>query len=439
MGSWPLGIANRVPEDAMPTDDDGNVVALRAARNVDIDDAGKVRRRPGATLALERAGLHSVWATDRFPFLLGVDATGIVAMDESEDMVAVGAALERPDLPMAWDHGANRVFASNGYESTEILPDGSRRPWAVEQPSGQPLAAPSASVGGLDKGTYQVAVTFLDIDGRESGSTLPVEVELAQNQGITLSNFPQALDPRTAMVRVYCSAPNGDVLRWAQDLPLGLSSFTLGNHTPGKPLETLFLTTLPPCTALCVHGGRLYGARRNLLVWSEPLNYGLTRRAGGYQPYDGDVTLVARAGEAESAGLYVVTAAAGGRRAGRTYFLTGPRPGEWQRVVAHTHGAVPGSMVRVSAKALRLEAPGDVPVWLTDNGQIVAGLPGGQVIELHEANYAAPERAERAAIALRTVDGMRHLIASLRGGQASSMGSRDVAEAEVWKNGERIS
>ncbi|WP_339830007.1 hypothetical protein [uncultured Arenimonas sp.] len=439
MAGWPLGIANRPPEEAMPTDEDGNVLALRAAKNIDIDDQGKPRRRPGGELALAAEGLHSLWAHDRFPLMLGVHAGDVVAFDPSEDMEALGASLERPNQPMSYDVLAGNVYASNGWDKLQIRGDGTVRSWAAECPGGQPLAVISPGVGGLRQGKYQVAVTFIDVDGREGGASLPVELELAAGDGITLTNFPVAQDPRTAIMRVYLSHPDSDVLYAVQDLALSTSSYLVGMHTPGGKLDKLFLAPMPAGQIVRAVNGRQIVACGRLLRWSPALTYGLTILHRAFQRYDAELTLVEPAGQAEGSGLFVATAAGDGKRAGRTYYLTGPDPANWQRVIAYPHGAVRGSATQIDASALGLEQSGLVPVWLSDHGQFVIGLRGGQVMELHADRYAAPAHADHASIALREFGGVRHLIATLRGGQVSGMAAVDLAEAEVWKNGERIS
>lgn len=434
LAGWPGGINNRAPEEAVPTS------SLRAAKNIDLDDQGKPRRRPGSALAVDAAGLHSLWAHDRFPLMLGVFDGDVVAFDPSEDMDTLGADLERPHQRMSFDLLAGDVYASNGWDKLQVRADGSLRPWAAECPGGQPMAAVSPGVGGLAAGKYQVAVTFIDVDGREGGASLPVELAIAHGDGITLTNFPVAQDPRTAMMRVYASPPNGGELLYAvQDLALGTSSFLLGAHTPGRALDRLFLTPMPAGQIVRAYNGRQVVAARNLLHWSPALTYGLTILHRAHRRYDAEITLVEIAGQAEGSGLFVATAAADGKRAGRTYYLTGPDPANWQNVIAYPHGAVRGSATQIDAQALGLQQSGLVPVWLSDHGQFVIGLPGGQVMELHSDRYAAPAHVEHASIALRELGGVRHLIATMRGGQVSGMAAVDLAEAEVWKNGERIS
>lgn len=431
---FPLGINNRAPEESAPLN------ALRAAKNIDLDDVGTPRRRPGAELAAAAPGMHSLWAHDRFPYMLAVFDGDIVLVDTTEDLEPLGLTLARPEAPMSWDFVAGAVYASNGVDAWQILPTGAVRPWAAECPGGQPLVTPQVGQGGLAPGTYQTAVTFIDQDGRESGATLPVEADVVAGGGLLLTNFPVAVDPRTALMRVYCSPPNvGEVLYAVQDLPVGMPSFLIGAHVPGAALDKLFLSPMPAGNIVRAKDGRLYVAQGPMLLWSEALNYGLTVRHRYQSRHDADITMIAPAGQAEGSGLFVATAAGNGKRAGRTYYLTGTNPKDWQRVVAYPHGAVPGSLTELDAKALGLQVAGLVPVWLSDHGQFVIGTPGGGVMELHAERYVAPAHAERASIALREFGGLRHLVATLRGGQVSGLAAVDIAIAEVWKDGARIS
>lgn len=431
LDGFPLGINNRAKEESVPNG------ALRAAKNVDIDADGKPSRRPGATLARAASGLHSLWAHDRFPYMLGVHDADIVLIDAAETITPLGFSLTKPDAPMSFDLLAGAVYASNGTDQVQVREDGSFRAWAAECPGGQPQVTVQAGQGGLAAGTYQVAVTFIDEHGREGGATLPVEVEVEAGDGLLLSSFPVAADPSTTWVRIYCSKPNGEPLYKVQDIPVAMSSFLLGAHQPGAILDKLLLTPLPAGHIVRGHNGRQLVADGNLMLWSPALTYGLTLRHRAYHRYDAPMTLMEPAGEAEGSGLFVATAAGNGKSAGRTYYLTGPDPQNWQRVIAYPQGAVPGSATKVDAKALGLQG-GVVPVWLADNGQLVVGLPGGQVIELHADRYVAPAKADRASIALREFNGMRHLIATLRGGEVSGLAATDLAVAEVWKNGVQI-
>jgi len=61
-GPWPIGINNKQQAHAMPTDDNGNHVALRNAVNADVDRIGYASRRSGYALELGLTGAHSGWS-----------------------------------------------------------------------------------------------------------------------------------------------------------------------------------------------------------------------------------------------------------------------------------------------------------------------------------------------------------------------------------------
>ncbi len=434
MAGWPLGIDNRSKETAIPSDENGRVLALRAARNVDLDAAGKPKSRPAAGLAVAMLGLHSLYASDRYPLMFGVHDGALVGFDESLEASTLHAGLLRPDpdTPMSYDVAAGVAFYSNGVDCGMVDALERRRPWAAETPAGPPQVDAYSGAGGLRAGSYQVAITYLEAGGRESAASPAVEVQVAEGEGIRLTSIPVPADAEVTQIRVYCSPANGDLLYAAQDIPPGLATYLLGAHQPGRALDTMFLSPMPAGQIVRTYGARLHVADRNLHRWSEAMRYGLGKLHHNYARYDSDITLLEPVGQAEGSGLFV----AAGKR---TYYLSGPEPTNWQRVIAHPHGAVPGSAQQVEASRLGFDVKGLVPLWLTTEGQFVVGLPGGTVAKLHADRYAAPAGAQRASVAMRDLDGMRHLIATLQGGHTSGLSAQDSAVAEVWKDGVRIS
>jgi hypothetical protein len=290
----------------------------------------------------------------------------------------------------------------------------------------------------LDAGTYQVALTFVDATGRESGSTLPAELDVPAAGGIRLSQFPVPQSANVQTMNVYCSAPNGETLYFVQSLPAAATALLIGAHTPGAPLDKLFLTALPPGQCVAHSGGRLQVGVGPVHMWAEALMHGLTRAHTSFAVYDSTITLLADAGQGPRSGTFLSVAAGNGKASGRTYFLSGPDPMSWTRTVAHPYGAVPGTLAYVEATTLGLEGEGDIPVWYADNGQLVAGLPSGKVVPLHETAYEGPKQPTAGSVALRDVDGVSHLLAVVQGGSAARFAASDVADAEVWKNGVRI-
>jgi hypothetical protein len=439
LAGWPRGVNNVAREDQLRDGivgrDGSNAGELRVGENIDLDEEGKPSVRPGRQLAKALPGLHSVWAEDPWPLMLGGYDGSLIAFDSTLDHQAV-ATLTAPRAPIAFALGAGYAYWSNGFDCGRVRDDGTASPWAPEQPIGQPAVAANAA-GGMHAGNYAVAITYLDETGRESGATLAVEVDVTEGQGIALTLIPQPVRADSAWIRVYCSAADGEGLRFVRDLPVGMTSFLIGVHEPGKLLETQFLEPLPAGEVLATHHGRLLVRRGRDLFWSEALHYGLGNLASNYLRFSAPGGLIAPIGEGEASGVFVDVAGRDGQP-GSTYFLAGADPKVWRRVRAYPHGAVPGSLAHVEATALGVEATGRVPCWITDHGQFVVGLPGGRVQELHRDRFTANERMERASTALRTYRGMRSLIAAGRGGATSPFAIGDRASAEIWRDGVRI-
>jgi hypothetical protein len=284
----------------------------------------------------------------------------------------------------------------------------------------------------LAAGTYQVAVTYLDGNGRESGSTLAAEVDLASGQGLALSGIPQPTETSVTTVRVYVTSADGSQLRYARDLPVGMVATSIGVHTPGKPLATQFCEPLPAGQIVRIYRGRMYVIRDRVLYWSEALNYGQGVLAANYLGFNDRGTLLEGIHSDTSAGMF----AAFGKR---TYFFTGSEPKQWQKAIAHPQGAVVGSSTLADGKALGDDLTGDVPYWLDDSGQFVIGGPDGRVRPLHAERFVGPINVDSAASVFREASGLRHLLTTTIGGGTSPLAVGDRVEAEVWKNGVRIS
>lgn len=434
---WPGGVRNRGREESSPLSEMGTQTALRAARNVDLDDAGKPQRRPGRT-NLSTTATHSLWAFSRFPYMLAVQEGQLVSIEPDGSAIELAALAAPARARMAFAFGADSAYGTNGHDTLIVSPNGVAGPWATECPEGQPVADVLAGAGGLAAGTYQVAITHVDGDGRESGATLPVEVEVADDGGIRLTGFPVPQTDGPVWTRVYCSKPNGDTLYFVGSMPTGSAAYVIGAHESGAALDKLFLSALPAGQTVAFHAGRLYVGIENLLVWGEAMMHGLTNLTRNWMRYDTDVIQIAPVGQAESSGLFVSVAAGSGRAAGRTYFLAGPDPKKAPRVVALPQGAVAGSLTYVDSKALGYDTRGDLPVWVTDDGQLAAGMPNGQIELLHEKNYVGPTQLSAASLAVREHNGLQHLVASLRGGMVNKMATTDTADAEVWRAGVRV-
>lgn len=420
---WPAGVNNRTPENALPTDEFGNIVALRQAVNVDLTNEGKPKRRGGfARRVVGRA--HSLYRHAGHMMAV-VDGT-LTAYTPDLEAVAVRAGLS--DTPLGWASVPELGLSwwSDGQLIRAVGPALEDMPvWtaAVSQCS----AAAVAGTGGLAAGTYQLAVTYVDAYGRESGTTLALEVDVEAGGGIAVSSLPA--NSGAAKARVYVSQANGAVLYWALDIALpAVGAYLVGAGHRGKPLETQWLEPLPAGHMLAAFATRLFAARENVLFWSEPLQYGLTRLSKNYARFGGRISMLASVAEGEnSAGLFVATDKT-------TYFMTGADPKEWSRIQRYPHGVVEGTATTVAASFFGSEYTGTAAFWLANNGVFCLGLPSGTVVPLTEKTLALPG-FERGAALLRERAGVRSIVATMLGGTANAFAVSDSAVAEIRRHG----
>lgn len=419
LGSWPLGIANAVREDRLPQDENGVARALREADNVDLDASGTPRRRRGTTAAYAGTNMHSLWGDPNCPFALVVDDGALHTVDIAGDLASLGLGVGNSPLSCALI--GDRVYLSNRVVSAMVDADLQVHAWAPEHPAGQPELAPATGLG-LAAGQYQVAVTFVDVLGRESGTGAAATVDVPADGGVALTGIPQ---PVAALaVNVYMTDANDQVLRLHSVLPAGVTTATIGTEAQGRVLGTQFLSPMPAGQIVRLFNGRQLVADGQYLRWSPPMRYGMTDRRSAVIRFNAPIDLLEAPGSgAQGSGVFVAAGA-------RTYWLAGADPEAWEPRIRRGCGAVPGAAAHVPGAALGLEDGAEALVWLARDGQLVVGAQGGTVMATREGT-AAIDDAERAALLFRAEGGMQQVVAALRGPRPQAMAVRDRAVAHV--------
>ncbi|MGH8073639.1 MAG: hypothetical protein ACREO4_06150 [Lysobacter sp.] len=418
MGPWPRGVNNLADEQRLPRDDKGIApVALREADNIDLDAAGVPKRRRGHQAVVAGTLVHSLWGHDLLPFGLYVDDGTLHSFGPDESVQSLGTAVGH--LPLSYELIGQFVYYCNTIASGLLTPAMESRAWSAEHPAGQPGLELVSGLG-LDPGQYQLAITFVDDLGRESGSTLAAVIEVPAGHGIRAVNIPQPLDAATALINVYLTDANDQVLRRHTSLPAaGITDLNIGSKATGKVLDTQFLQPMPAGQITRLFNGRQLVARGNELLWSEPLRYGMFDPARGRMRFAGPIDVVA---PIDRAGVMV---AAGNR----TYWLGGADPDNWALDIAYAAGGVPGSHLSVPGTAFGGADTSPKAVWLARDGQIVVGAAGSvQPMKLGEA---AIDNADRAAPLFRAEGGMQQLVMGLRAPQRQSLAVTDTAIAHV--------
>lgn len=424
-GPWPLGIANLPAEDSLPRNEFGTrPIALREADNIDLDKVGTPRRRRGSERFFAGTLSHSLWSDDRFPFALFVDDGQLHAIDAAAEAVSLG--YEISNLPLSYALIGERVYFSNRQASGLLGMDLQVHPWAPEQPAGQPVLSDVTGYG-LDAGQYQVAVTFTDALGRESGSTLAARIDLpTPGRGIALAGLPQPLS--AVQVNIYMTDANDQILRLHSTVSAGQAPPVLGQAANGIKLATQHLEPMPPGQIVRLFNGRQVVASGRNLRWSAPLRYGLTDPASMTLRFNADIDLLEPAGGGgRSGGIYVAAGT-------RTYWLPGTDPAAWELSFKRSSGAIPGSACRVPGPALGLDLDEDAPVWLGTDGQWCIGSPEGE-IGTPKVGLTAVDDAERAATLFRSEGGLQQVVAALKAPRPQGLQIQDRAIAHVIHEG----
>lgn len=420
-GPWPLGINNMAKEGQLPADEEGHTQALRDAVNVDLDAAGRPTRRRGCEWVFDGQLTHSLWSAPDLPFGLLVDGGVLQVMFPDESVQSLDVQVSNQPLSYALIN--DRVYFSNRTTCGMVSLGLDCAMWAPEHPGGQPDLELVDGFA-LAPGQYQVAITFADRLGRESGSTLAATIDVGDGQGIVLANIPQPASPDTTAIHVYCTDANDQVLRLALVLAPGTVTAMIAAAACGRSLATQFLRPLPPGQMVRYANGRQFVAVGREVLVSEPLRYGMFNPISGRIRFAHTVDLLEPAG---NEGLYV---AAGGR----TFWLQGTDPATVTQRICRSSGAVPGTGIQVAGDVLGLETAENLPVWLAQSGHFCVGMPGGSVVVLKEGQ-AVTDGAGRGAALLRQQDGLQQLIVSLRGPHSQGLAIKDRAVAHILYDG----
>lgn len=349
--------------------------AVRVATNVDLDRDGSFSRRSGRTLRVAGAGYHSVhYAAQKGWLLVARDQT-LYRMDTVTYALTALYTLSSNDPLSFCEHNGNVYFSS--VSSFGWIPSDSvlARPVGIPAPSIQP--ALSVANGTLLPGVYGVVVTQVDERGEEGPASGFATIDLPSGGGIRLTGLPERFG---WSIYVYITAPDGDVLRFAAELPAIFPSYVVTAPANGGECDTQFLRPLEPGEFVRGFNGRLYTAKNGVLYFSEAMRPHHYNPARGYIPFSGHIAFV----EAVFDGLYV-----GDSRG--VWFLDGGDPTLFKPRQVSTCRAVRRSSLMAPPEHFPKEVSSTTPVavWLSTSGYVVGG-PSGNVTELQANRIKLP-------------------------------------------------
>ncbi len=369
---------------------------LQEAKNVDIDDKGKIRRMKGNSSVFS-GDVHSIDSNNDICLFREGAALKRFWSDYSTTTLRTG--LTTAKIPMAYLFLNSLVYYSDGM-ATGIIQDGiGSRSWGLSVPLAPQL---SATWGHMSAGRYQVSLTYVRDDGQESGTDVAVYIDLSSESGITIQ-LPQSSDSSVEYINVYISSANGDVLYLAQTLTHGtLEAIYRGDTTEfNLPLNTQLLQPAIAGNVIEYYNGRVYIAQDNVLWYSEPYAYELFNIAENFIQFDKNITLLGAVGD----GMFLTTEE-------ETVFLSGDNP-PFRKTRKAGYGAYPGKVVKADAsKVGRGTIDGIALFWESVKGKCV-GFNEGIFKNLTENKYSYVHGRRNAGI-FRQAQGMNQYISVLQ-------------------------
>ena len=409
---WPKGMNNVMPDYALP---DGT---LRDAVNVDINDAGKVRRRDGRTQVYSGTNVRGLWrGAGRTLFAEGAELKQLNA-DFTASTLAVGlATYKHPSFVEV----NGEIYWSDGVSASgTIRPDGTVSIWGI--PVGPKPTCVPLTGGGLPGGTYRVTTAYVMDTGEEGGNDESFGAVVQNNGSMLVTGIPAtAPHPHITKFNVYVTLQNGDVFYLYGTYPIGVTSVTI---VPTSSLSSVMSAwfqypyPFPPCDHLEYYRGRIFGANGKFVYFSTAMRYRQTSLDKYFYMFESDVTMV----KAVPDGLYIADSEA-------TYWLSGgdkDEPGDYIKRQVLPYPVTPGTAISI---------PNSTDVaWLSTRGWCI-GSAGGKVENRMEGNVVPSQRYETGAAMFRENDSLRQLVSAVQGGtEANSLRATDFVEAEVVRS-----
>lgn len=244
--------------------------ALTRADNVNITDTGAIERRAGYQPFAGMSAVSGVFATDDGERLYAVDAgtLKVVHADGSADALAHGLGTQGAQ----WAQFNDQVLFLAGAASGIITADHAVLPWRWDIPA---MAQVRRVAGALDAGQYGVAITHVLPDGRETGPSPMVWLDLAPDSALDIT---VPTPPPGCTAHVYVQPANSTVLQWAGATAGGLLQWGARAHHLGHELGTQHTAPLPEgADVLALWRARacvavyLRDARQSAIFMSQPL------------------------------------------------------------------------------------------------------------------------------------------------------------------------
>lgn len=398
-----LGVNNRLPDTMLRVATSQlNGQYLRVADNVDIDNAGRIRRRNATQIAQAMTGAHSLHMVSATEGVL-VRAGVLYAITLPTYTEVLLKTLSSNDA-MTYVSFAGDLYYSNGVDSGRIT-SGVSYPLGIATPT---LASALTIIGGsLELGWYQVAVSYSNtVTGEESGLSASENITLTTLGGLRVA-LPGAT-PGADTINVYISSANGEVPMYHGSVSIGTSIYDCTTLATGREANGRFEEKLP-AGELFMSNGRLCSFYGNTVYVGQAFRPGYYLPLSGYIPFPAEITLAVE----NQGGTYVC--------ADRTYFI----PGDIGNVQEQMREMLPYGAVRGTVFSVPHQP---VVGWFGAKGVVLADTQG-QVVATSEENVDVEILPSAGSSAIVQSDGYRRVVSC---GYCVNLENRAVSTYSDW-------
>lgn len=126
LGPWPVGMNNIRPEYSLPSDQNGAVIALRNAVNVDLDVAGNARRRAGYTKVIGGLNTRCGYSCPVGTFYL--DGANLMRLNDNDTATLMFSGLAGN---VSFEYFNGIVYLSDGTVNKRIV-NGAVTGWPID-------------------------------------------------------------------------------------------------------------------------------------------------------------------------------------------------------------------------------------------------------------------------------------------------------------------
>lgn len=274
------GINNKVDPNRQPVD------YLRECVDFSIDNSGLLSQRPGYVLKVDGI-VTTLWSDNKRCFAV-IDGN-LYEINESYVVSLLKANIGSGRLDFT-ECGGNYYFV--GDNAKGVIKSNAVQSLGQRQIEQQPTVTVTDN-GNLKAGTYLVAITGLDDDGMESGTTAPVSVTVSTDgKVLLLSNLRIPTDTRTTFYAVYVSKRDGEELYRQGIVAVDAGSVSVADVSiEGYALDSVGITNAPFGQFIAYHYGHLFIANGKYLFYSERFKYERWNPSN-YYAYESNITAV---------------------------------------------------------------------------------------------------------------------------------------------------